>query len=211
MDKDFSARIVSLQEVYQTTHSLAKKISLSSYNFNHIVAIARGGMLPARLLCDFLNIKRLSSIQIKHYESGAAKLEKAEVIDPIQSNIKSKKVLVVDDVNDTGKTLRTAVTHIEPFEPSLLKTAVLHEKSETIFEADYTAKKLPEWKWLIYQWAVSEDILHFLEDGNMLEADEKQAHRYLSDKYDLEINHQLLVKILQLQDNYFSSPQAAKP
>lgn len=54
MKKDFMARIVSLNEVYQKSHMLAQLIMKSSIDFNLVIANARGGVFPARLIFDFL-------------------------------------------------------------------------------------------------------------------------------------------------------------
>lgn len=202
MKEDFTARIISLDEVYKTTYKLAQNIMESTISFDIVVAIARGGALPARLICDFLNIDRLISIQIRHYKRGAKQQEEAEIIASVETNIESKNVLLVDDVNDSGKTLKSAVDYIKSLKPDLLKTAVLHEKANTTLTSDYKVKKLKEWKWLIYQWAVTEDILEFLKKDEMLYQSVKLARQHLSKKYDLEVNEQLLEKIMQLKENY---------
>lgn len=203
MKNDFSARIVSLQEVYRKSHELAQLIMKSSIDFDFVIAIARGGVLPARLICDFLNIHRLTSIQVRHYQKGAKELEEAEIIDPVRVDIKGKKVLLVDDVNDSGETLKAALEHVESMEPELVKTAVLHEKSHTILETDFTGDKLKKWKWLIYQWAVTEDVLEFLNKDDMLQESNEQARKHLIEKYDLDVDEQLFEQIKQMEQNYY--------
>ena len=203
MEKDFSARIVNLQEVYQKSYELAQQIMESSVTFDFVIAIARGGVLPARLMCDFLNIHRLTSIQVRHYQKGAKELEEVEIIDPVRVDIKGKKVLLVDDVNDSGETLKAALEHVESLEPELVKTAVLHEKSHTILETDFTGDKLKKWKWLIYQWAVTEDVLEFLNKDDMLQASNEQARKHLIEKYDLDVDEQLFEQIKQMEQNYY--------
>jgi len=203
MRKDFTARIVTLQEVYRKSHELAQRIMQSSINFDFVIAIARGGVLPARLICDFLNIQRLTSIQVRHYQKGAKELEEAEIIDPVRVDIKGSSVLLIDDVNDSGETLKAAVEHIESLEPELLKTAVLHEKSHTIYETDFTCEKLKKWKWLIYHWAVTEDVLEFLYKDDMLEESNDKARKHLVEKYDLHVDEQLFKQIKQMEQNYY--------
>lgn len=203
MKKDFSARIVSLQEVYRKSHELAQLIMKSSIDFDFVIAVARGGVLPARLICDFLNIDRLTSIQVRHYQKGAKQMEEAEIIDPVRVDIKGKKVLLTDDVNDSGETLKAALDHIESLEPELVKTAVLHEKSHTILETDFTGERLKKWKWLIYQWAVTEDVLEFLSKDNMLQESNEKARKHLVDKYDLHVDEQLFKQIKQMERNYY--------
>lgn len=203
MEKKFTARIVSLQEVYRKSHELAQSIMRNSTDFDFVVAIARGGVLPARLICDFLNIHRLTSIQVRHYQKGAKELEQAKIIAPLQVDIKENKVLLIDDVNDSGKTLKAAVEHVESLGPDLLKTAVLHEKSHTIHESDFTGEKLKKWKWLIYQWAATEDVLEFLNKDDMLQESEEKVRQHLLEKYDLHVDDQLLKKIKQMERNYY--------
>ena len=203
MEKDFTARIVGLSEVYEMAYKVARKISDSPLDFDVVVGIARGGFPPARLLCDFLNIKILTAIQIRHYTGGGQQKEEVEISDPININLKGKKVLIVDDVNDSGETLKVAVDHIKKNEVAKVRTAVLHEKESTSLNADFAGGYLSEWKWLIYQWAATEDLLEFLKKDGMLTADEDEILKHLSEKYDLDVKRELLHKVLTMNKNYF--------
>ena len=203
MEKDFTARIVGLSEVYEMAYKVAGKISDSSLDFDVVVGIARGGFPPARLLCDFLNIKTLTAIQIRHYTGGGQQKEEVEISDPININLKGKRVLIVDDVNDSGETLKVAVDHVKKNEVAKVKTAVLHEKDSTSMNADFAGGYLSEWKWLIYQWAVTEDLIEFLKKDGMLAADEDEILNHLSEKYDLDVKRELLHKVLAMKKNYF--------
>ncbi|MGM0588565.1 MAG: phosphoribosyltransferase [Bacteroidota bacterium] len=200
--KNFSARIVHLDEVYALSYDLAGQIMNAGPTYDLVVAIARGGMLPARLMCDFLNIKSLTSMQIRHYTQGAEQMETAEVIDPIRVDVAGKNVLVVDDVNDSGDTLQAASEHLNNLNPAVCKTVVIHEKEGSSFAADFVGQPVTEWKWLIYQWALTEDVLEFLEKGQMLNHSAAEAQAYLADTYQLEISRELLGNILELRANY---------
>ncbi|MDZ7657697.1 phosphoribosyltransferase [Fodinibius sp.] len=202
MKKDFTARIVGLAEVYEMAYKVSKKITESTLNVDAIVGIARGGFPPARLVCDFLNIKTLTAIQIRHYTPGGKAKEEVEITDPIDIDLKGKNVLVVDDVNDSGKTLKVAVDHIKTKGVATVKTAVLHEKENTSLSADFVGAYQTEWKWLIYQWAVTEDLLEFLKKDEMLSADKEEMLQHLSDKYDLDVQKELLDKVLAMKSNY---------
>jgi hypoxanthine phosphoribosyltransferase len=205
MDKKITARIVYLPETYEMAYSVARKIQEAGEDYDVVVGISRGGLPPSRIMCDFLNIKTLTTMQILHYESAAKKREDVHVSDPVKIDLKGKNVLIVDDVNDTGDTLLAAMDHIRTMDPSLLKTAVLHEKAGTSFRADYYGTYLPEWKWLIYQWAVTEDLTEFLVMDGMLEADPGDAIRYLKETYDLTVERELLDKVLSMKEFYQKS------
>lgn len=203
MKQDFSAKIITLREVYEISCKLAGQIMQSGYQFDTVVAIARGGFPAARFICDFLNIRQLGSMQISHYYGGAQKHKSTEVISPVNVNIEGRHVLIIDDVNDTGETLKVASDYIQLLNPALFKTAVLHEKSTTVFKADFVGKYQKKWKWLMYQWAVTEDILTFLQRDQMLESDESEAREHLCKKYNLKISKKFFQKIHSMKDNYF--------
>lgn len=205
MKPNFSARIVTLEEVYAASYKLALLIMRSPYIFDTVIAIARGGFPIARFICDFLNIHHLGSLQITHYTAGATEVEQMQVIAPVNTIIEGKKILIIDDVNDTGKTLSAAYDYIQPMHPALLKMAVIHEKPNTTFTVDFVAEKIKKWEWLLYQWAVTEDVLAFLHKDNVLNENEEIAHTHLAEKYKLYIDKKYFHDILQLKENYYKS------
>ena len=198
----FSARIVTLDEIYATSYKLARQIMDANEGFDAVVAIARGGFPIARFMCDFLNIHSLGSLQITHYLPGAQKIAKTHVVAPVNIAVAGKKILLVDDVNDSGETLQAAKDYLQSLHPALLKTAVLHEKPGSVFVVDFVAEKIAEWKWLIYQWAVTEDILAFLHEDELLSADTETIQAHLAKKYGLQIDKPWIDAILALKKNY---------
>ena len=104
----------------------------------------------------------LTSIKVEHYLWAANRQEKAVIRYPIRTDIKDLRVLVVDDVNDMGDTLEVITQHLEIFQPGEIRTVVMHQKAVTRFNADYSAGKIIKWRWLIYPWAVNEDLSDFL-------------------------------------------------
>lgn len=204
MEKNFKAQIITLPEAYEMAYRVSRQISESSENFEIVIGISRGGFPPARMICDFLNIKTLTSLQIRHYTGGGDAKQSITITDPVKIDLTGKHVLIVDDVNDSGKTLQAAFEHISSLNPGLLKTAVLHEKESTAFSAHYTGSILSDWRWLIYQWAVAEDLLEFLNNDNMLQADEANTIRHLREKYDLEVDKGLFKKVISMKKSYIT-------
>lgn len=203
MDKNFTARIVGLPEVYEMAYTISQKVTESNLKFDVIVGIARGGFPPARFVCDFLNIKTLTAIQIRHYTGGAEEMKEVEISDDVNIDLQDKNVLIVDDVNDSGKTLTAAVKHIKTKGTSEIKTAVLHEKDNTSLKADFVGGYLDDWKWLIYQWAATEDLLEFLKRDDMLSAGQVEIRKHLKDTHELEISGELLEKVMAMKGNYY--------
>jgi Predicted phosphoribosyltransferases len=96
-------KLVSWEEIVDWNMRLAKLIEDSGWLPDVIVAIARGGYVPARLLCDFLDVTDLISVQSQHWVEAAIVAERAILRYPYKLDMSDKKVLIVDDIVDTGK------------------------------------------------------------------------------------------------------------
>ena len=151
--------------------------------------------MPARLLCDYLDIMALTSIKIEHYLSGSSKQEQAVIRYPLCTTIKDLRVLLVDDVNDSGDTLDVAIQHLKDFQPREVRTAVLHHKTSTHFAVDYQAKKITKWRWLIYPWARVEDISNFIQCLTPLPKTLQEAQQQLSLQHGITISQQELKQL----------------
>lgn len=155
--------LISVDAVVDASDTLARQILDSGFRPDTIVAIARGGFMPARFLCDFLQVHKLLSLKVEHYTSGARKKQAAAVTVPLSAEVDGERVLLVDDVNDSGDTLAAARPHLETFKPEAVRTAVLHEKTTTTCPADFRSHTVREWRWLLYPWAVVEDVGQFIQ------------------------------------------------
>lgn len=194
----FKCDLISQKEAYDFAKMLARKIKDSGFVPDIIIAIGRGGYVPARYVCDFLLFDDLTTIKIEHYKKGADIQETANVKFPLSTDVSGKKILVVDDVTDTGMTLKLAVDYLEKFEPAEMKTAVLQHKICSDFVPDYYAKKIVKWRWIIYPWAAYEDLAGFTEniiDNRTLTA--TQICNELHTLYSITINESYLTEILE--------------
>ncbi len=186
--KAFQCSLITLDTVGALARDLARRIIESGYRADVIVAISRGGFVPARLLCDLLHITDMTSIKIEHYGPGARAHAHTRLKYPLSGDFKGKRILLVDDVNDTGDTLEVATRHIQTFAPEALHTAVLHEKEHSVFKTHYCARHIREWRWIIYPWAVIEDIGGFIKAMDPPPEDSAQVIARLASEYGLEIS-----------------------
>lgn len=180
--------LISWHEVEQRCRRLATLISESDYRPDLIIAIGRGGYVPARLLCDYLHSSALTSIKVEHYLSGARRQREAVIRYPLKADIQGLRVLLVDDVNDTGDTLEVAIRHLQSFQPTAVRTAVMHQKGTTSIRADYAARRIVKWRWLIYPWAVCEDISGFLKNMQPAPQSLEDARARLAEDFDIRIS-----------------------
>lgn len=167
---------ISWEEVEELVENLAGNI-LSSYRFNLLVGVLRGGMIVAHLLSDILGIDEIYPVGCSSY-TDIYKHSQVRIYHPlIIDNLEDKNVLVVDDVADSGDTLKAIVQKIiAPKHPREYRTATLHIKPWSTFKPDYYVEIVDAW--IVYPWEKYEMIklvgpkfIHSLgeEDGlNML-------------------------------------------
>ncbi len=191
-------QLVGRQEVYDLAFRLSLQIHEAGFEPEVVVAVARGGFVPARYICDFLDIDALAAMKIKHYEAGAEKREKAVLAYPLSLDIRGKKVLVADDVNDTGDTLRLASEHVRSHEPAVVKTAVLHEKKNSTMSADFSQQELEEWRWITYPWARVEDLSQFAGRLASEAGSVQELLQLLREKHDMDVEEEHLRILIQL-------------
>ena len=154
---------ISFNYVLRLSKILSRKIRGSGYVPDIIVAIGRGGYVPGRLISDLLLFNNLISMRIEHYARASEMRQESNIRFPISVDITGKKVLIVDDLTDTGDTLNLAVNYIWSLKPAEVRTAVLQHKNCSTYVPDFYAQKIIKWRWIIYPWARYEDIAGFIE------------------------------------------------
>ncbi len=167
-------KLVSWDEIVEWSYGLAQKILKSGYRPSVIIAVARGGYVPARLLCDFLGVENLLSIQSQHWTEAAKAAEKAVLKFPYKVDLRGYKALLVDDIVDTGETVLLARDYIvREWRPDELRVAVLQWISSVAkFKPDYYHIEVREWVWFQYPWTRLEDVTQFIKRMVLEEAKE---------------------------------------
>lgn len=164
MESSIKCYNFSWDAAYSLARVLAHKVIKSGYEPDIILGIARGGLVPARIVCDFLLLNDILSITTQHW-GIATNLGKARIKFslPHEADISGKKVLVVDDVADTGDSISIVMDYLKEQNPLEIRTAVLHYKTCSTLIPDYYGEKLEEWNWIIYPWAFYEDLAGFVD------------------------------------------------
>jgi hypoxanthine phosphoribosyltransferase len=184
--------LVSWKQFCALARQLALRVQSSGFQPDMIVAIGRGGYMPARLLSDYLDIYDLSSFKIEHYRRAKKQAETC-VRYPLSANVKGLTVLLVDDVSDAGDTLEVAVSHLhERGPPAEIRTAVLHHKTVSSFVPDFYASEVTEWRWLIYPWAILEDVSGFIRELGLIDASPERMQAEIEAGYGVRIPAEIL-------------------
>jgi hypoxanthine phosphoribosyltransferase len=158
-------KLVTWNEVVDWSKKLARKIVDSGYQPDVIIGIARGGVTPARLLCDYLGVMDLLTIKVEHWVETAGHLEDAIVKYPFTANLEKKKVLLVDDICDTGRSIIVSKEYIERnSKPEQLRVATMqYIKPVAKFVPDYYVDEVVDWVWYLYPWNQMEDTINLIK------------------------------------------------
>jgi hypoxanthine phosphoribosyltransferase len=186
----------SWQEVYELCRELARKIKNSGFKPDAIVAVARGGWVPARILADFLLIRELYSVKAEHWGIVATVTGKAKITQPLTVDLTGKSVLVVDDVADTGETVEIVAQHVREKNAKEVRTAVIDFKHTSKFVPDYYAREMSEWAWIVYPWSLYEDVKDLIvkleEEGNA-----EEIARKLEERFNLKVDPSVVEEVLK--------------
>ena len=143
---------VSYDEYHNLIEKLAIKIFQSSWEFDTILCLARGGMRPGDILSRVFN-KPLAIMSTSSYRSDAGtvqgNLDIAHYITTPKGEI-AGKVLLVDDLADSGHTLNAVIQQLKNnYKPIIeLRSAVIWTKAVSTFVPDYCVDFLPTNPWI---------------------------------------------------------------
>jgi hypoxanthine phosphoribosyltransferase len=147
---------LSWGDIQRLSEELADKVAESGFLPDVLVAVSRGGFDPARILSDQLGVKRLASLQVVYYTGVNERSEMPEVQYPLNADVRGLLVLVVDDVADSGNSLRLVREYVEGLGAAEVRVATLHHKPWSVYRPDYYAEEVE--KWIIYPWEVKESV-----------------------------------------------------
>ena len=127
--------------------------------FDTIVCIGRGGMLPSLLLSHTLDIKDVQILNLSSYSNRIN--EKINKHNKTELDIKGKRVLIVDDLVDTGATLKKALEYCS--EAKTIKTFTVHYKKRSKIQPDYFFKIINS-EWINYDYETNQDFEKWFKD-----------------------------------------------
>jgi uncharacterized protein len=152
MDNQFL--FVSWPEYHLLAQKLAATIISHSDPFDEIVAIARGGLTLGHVLSDLLQLP-VATFTIQSY-TDIQKQGKVTITQELGLPIAGKRILLVDDIADTGKTFIRAMEYVHELKPAHITTVSMFFKPHSTFRPDYIAKQTD--KWIVLPYEVVETI-----------------------------------------------------
>ena len=165
----------SWDRIYDMLLDLAVRIKESGFQPDLIVGVSRGGWIPGRILSDLLGNAHTANLKIEFYVGIAQTGRKPVVTQPVSEEILNKRVLVVDDVADTGESLLVALEHVRGRDAAEIKTVTIFYKPHSKFKPDFFAETTGHW--IIFPWERLETTQLLIEEAKS----QPQAHNIVKE------------------------------
>lgn len=135
----------SWDEMGKLCFSLAQKILKKKEEFDRLIALAKGGLTWSRTLLDYLKIPKVATFQVKFYQDIGKRKREPIIVQSLPVTIEGEKILVFDDVADSGETLKIAKEYLKMCGAESVSSATLFIKTWTKVKPDFYAQKTNAW------------------------------------------------------------------
>jgi len=161
LSSDVEFEVPTWDQIYNMLLNLADKIKKDKFHPDVIVGICRGGWLPARVMSDLLENPELANVRVEFYVGVAETKTEPVITQPVSASITDKKVLIMDDVADTGKSLKLVKDHAENQGAKSVKIATIYHKPWSEIIPDYYEKKTR--RWVVFPWERKETVRNLVK------------------------------------------------
>ncbi len=136
-------KLITKKEIKNRIKELSKEINIDFKNESIvIICLLKGSFIFTSVLVRLINIKcKINFIKVSSYYGSTETSGNVSFSDKIDIDITNKSVLLIDDILDTGLTLKNITDFLNKKNPKILKTCVLLDKKvrrKVDFESDYT-------------------------------------------------------------------------
>ena len=144
-------------ELGDGARALAEAVVADGYRPDLILGIARGGLLVAGALGYALGVKNTFTMNVEFYTGVDERLDMPMILPPVPElvDFETTRVLVADDVADTGETLKL-VKQFCADKVAEVRCAVLYEKPRSAVRCEYVWRRTDQW--IIFPWSADEPV-----------------------------------------------------
>jgi hypoxanthine phosphoribosyltransferase len=144
--------VMTWEHLGEAARALAEAVVASGYVPDIVLAIARGGLLPGGAVAYALGVKNSCAMNVEFYTDVDERLEVPLILPPAPEliDLEHAKMLIVDDVADTGRTLQV-VQQFCAGKVAEVRTAVLYEKPDSVVKCDYSWRRTD--RWIDFPWS----------------------------------------------------------
>jgi uncharacterized protein len=172
LTEKFGFEAPTWNKIYSMLLDQSRKICESGFKPEVIVGICRGGWLPARVLSDLLGNPSLASVRAESYVGIGEAKSHPDLAQVLSTDVAGKSVLVVDEVADSGRSLKLVVDHVMEQGAREVKTVVLYVKSCCGFKPDFYGAETG--CWVVFPWELKETLREIF-DAHKADAAQAEA------------------------------------
>jgi hypoxanthine phosphoribosyltransferase len=149
--------IMTWDHLGEAARDLAQQVVDSGYLPDIVLAIARGGLLPGGAVAYALGVKNSCAMNVEFYTDVDERLPVPLILPPAPEliDLEHAKMLIVDDVADTGRTLEV-VQQFCAGKVAEVRTAVLYEKPQSVVRCDYSWRTTD--RWIDFPWSADPPV-----------------------------------------------------
>jgi hypoxanthine phosphoribosyltransferase len=150
--------VLTWQAFGVASRELARTIADDGYRPDLILAIARGGLFTAGALGYALAVKNLHVMNVEFYDGIGTTLDMPIMLPPVPSAVdfSDKRVLIADDVADTGKTIELVHGFISGHVADV-RSAVVYEKPGSLIKCEYVWRRTD--RWIDFPWSAAGPVV----------------------------------------------------
>jgi len=148
---------MSWNELGAGSKVLAEQVVADGFRPDFILGISRGGLLVAGALAYALGIKNTFTMSVEFYTGVDERLELPMILPPVPDlvDLHESRVLIADDVADTGQTLVLVKEFLEG-KVDEVKIAVLYEKPRSVVQCEYVWSRTD--RWIVFPWSADDPV-----------------------------------------------------
>jgi hypoxanthine phosphoribosyltransferase len=158
---EISFEVPNWRTIYWMLLRQSRKIFESGFRPDVLVGVCRGGWFPARVLSDLLENPRLATVSAESYVGIEQDRGQPLLTQTVSADVNGKRVLVVDEIADSGKSLDLVISHIIGGGACEVRSAVLYFKPSSIIKPDYFEKETC--CWVVFPWDAKETVRQLFE------------------------------------------------
>ncbi len=148
---------MSWDDLGDGSRALAELVDDGGYRPDMVLAIARGGLLVAGAIAYALDVKNTFTMNVEFYTGVDERLELPMILPPVPDlvDFQETRVLIADDVADTGATL-ALVKEFCRGKVAEVRCAVLYEKPRSTVRCEYVWRRTD--RWITFPWSARDPV-----------------------------------------------------
>ena len=149
--------VLTWSDFGEASRELARSV-VADFPVDLVIAVARGGLVPGGAVAYALGIKAVGTLNVEFYTDIATTLPDPVVLPPLLDTaaLDGKRALVVDDVADSGRTLRLVLDLVRSYGADA-RSAVLYAKPTSVVEPDYVWRRTE--RWITFPWSAHAPVV----------------------------------------------------